>query len=74
MFWGEAAGIVVKSDCDNPVSRNISDIIIEDNVIEAPLAEHGIYVRGADGVEVRGNIVKTRGEGVVLEDCGKMLK
>ena len=74
MFWGEAAGIVVKSDCDNPVSRNISDIIIEDNVIEAPLAEHGIYVRGADGVKVSGNIVKTRGEGVVLEDCGKMLK
>mgnify|MGYP002675842739 CR=1 FL=1 len=60
MFWGEAAGIVVKSDCDNPGSRNI---------IEAPLAEHGLYVRGADGVKVSGNIVKTRGEGVVLEDC-----
>lgn len=68
-FWGEAAGIVVKSDCDNPTCNNITNVIIEDNIIDAPHAEHGIFVRGVDGLRIDGNITKTHGEGIVLENC-----
>lgn len=68
-FWGEAAGIVVKSDCDEPTSRNITNVVIEDNIIDAPNADHGIYVRGVNGLRYSGNITKTKKDGIFLEDC-----
>ncbi len=71
MCFGEAAGILVKSDCDNPVSKNISNVVIEDNIIDAPGAEHGIFVRGVNGLTIQRNIINTNGEGVIEIDCGE---
>lgn len=67
--WGEAAGVVVKSDCENAVTRNIKNVVIENNIIEAPNCAHGIYVRGVDGVKISGNVITCHGEPVVIENC-----
>lgn len=69
MCFGEAAGVLVKSDCENPVSKNISNVIIEDNIIDAPNAEHGIFIRGVSGLTVQRNIINTHGEKIVEIDC-----
>ena len=67
--WGEAGGIVVKSDCDKPITRNIRNVVIEDNIIEAENCDHGIYLRGIDGVRISGNRITCRKEPIVIEDC-----
>lgn len=67
--WGEAGGVVVKADCRNPVCPTIRNIVIEDNIIDCPKAEHGIYVRNAIGVTVRRNRIVSRSEPIHIEKC-----
>ena len=67
--WGEAAGVVIKADCNNPSGQTISNILIEDNIIDSPNADHGIFIRNAKGVTVRGNSVNCKKESVVYHDC-----
>lgn len=70
--WGEAGGIVVKADCGKPACQTIRNIVIEDNIIDCPRAEHGIFVRNVDGVTVRRNRIVSRGEPVCIENCSNV--
>ena len=69
MFWGEAGGIVVKASVCRPVDRNIKNILIEDNIIDAQNSEHGIYDELVDKITVRRNRIICKGDPVVLSDC-----
>lgn len=66
--WGEAAGVVVKADCDHPAGQTIHNVTITDNEITAYTA-HGIFVRNTDGVTVRGNRIRVKDAPVVIESC-----
>lgn len=67
--WGEAAGIVVKADSESPEGQSIYNVVIEDNLIDAPNAEHGIYCRNVDGLQIARNMINVAGEEIVVEDC-----
>ena len=67
--WGEAAGIVVKADSDHPEGQSIRNIVIEDNLIDAPRKEHAIYCRNVDGLKIARNRTSTAGKSVVIENC-----
>ena len=70
--WGEAAGIVVKADSDHPKGRTISNIIIEDNIIDCPNHPHGIFLRNIDGVKLARNRINVKGEPIMVEDCARV--
>ena len=67
--WGEAAGIVVKADADNPTGQPISDIVIKYNIIDAPEKEHAVYCRGVRGLEIFDNRANVSGKAYVIENC-----
>lgn len=67
-MWGEAAGIVVKADCDHPAGQTIRNVSITDNEISADAA-HGIFVRNTDDVTIRGNRIHVQDAPVVIESC-----
>ena len=67
-MWGEAAGIVVKADCDHPTGQPIRGVTITDNEITAHAA-HAIFVRNTDGVTIRGNRMHVSDAPVLIEDC-----
>ena len=67
-MWGEAAGIVVKADCDHPAGQTIRNVTITDNEISADAA-HGIFVRNTDGVTIRGSRIHVQDAPVVIESC-----
>jgi len=54
-MWGEAGGIVVKADCQNPEKCTIYNVTIENNTINCPKANYGIYTRNTDGLVIRNN-------------------
>ena len=39
------------------------------NIIEAENCDHGIYLRGIDGVRISGNRITCQKEPIVIEDC-----
>lgn len=68
--WGEAGGIVVKADSDQAEGCSISNITIENNVIECSNGKPGIFVRNTDGVTIRNNKITTTGDhSMHLENC-----
>ncbi len=67
--WGEAAGIVVKADTKKAIGQSICNIIIEDNIIDAPFVDHGIFVRNTVGVKIARNKIHVKGDPIVVEDC-----
>ncbi len=67
--WGEAAGIVVKADADHPSGHSIRNIVIEDNLIDAPEKEHAIFCRNVDGLRIARNQTRVSGEAAVIENC-----
>ena len=67
--WGEAAGIVIKADADEPSGQSIYGITIEGNEIDAPSADHAIYCRNVRGLRISGNKTNTAGAPVVIENC-----
>jgi hypothetical protein len=67
--WGEAAGIVVKADADHAEGQSIRNIVIEDNVIDAPGKEHAIFCRNIDGLRVAGNRMNVSKEPIIVKDC-----
>lgn len=61
-----AGGVCVMTDSSDPNAINISNIVIEDNIIECPEAEHGIYIRNCRGVKLARNRIICRGEKTVV--------
>ena len=72
--WGEAAGIVVKADADHAKGRTISNIVIEDNIIDCPNHDHAMYLRNIDGLTLARNQTNVRGDAIVIEDCGNVTR
>ena len=68
-IWGEACGIVVKADSDEARGCSISNIVIEDNVIECRSGKPGIFVRNTDGVTIRNNRITTTADHPVHIEC-----
>lgn len=64
-----SSGITVTMDANLPEGTPHKHITIEDNLIDCPSAEHGIYISNAENVTVRRNAVSCKGEPVVIEDC-----
>ncbi len=67
--WGEAAGIVVKADSDHPKGRTITNITIEDNIIDCPNHPHGIFLRNIDTITLVRNRINTKDTPIIIEDC-----
>lgn len=67
--WGEASGIVVKTDCEKPDFKTISDIIIENNSVNCSESEHGIYCRNVDGLRISGNGIISSSDPIKTENC-----
>ena len=68
-FFGEASGVVVKADAARATGQSIFNIVIKDNVINAPNCRHGIFVRNASGVHIENNRIICSGEPVAAENC-----
>lgn len=68
-YWGDAAGVVVKADCEEPQGQTITDIAIEHNVIDSPNAAHGIYCRNTAGLIIADNTVTAAAEPIAVEHC-----
>ncbi|MBQ8899058.1 MAG: right-handed parallel beta-helix repeat-containing protein [Clostridia bacterium] len=68
-FWGEAAGVVVKADCEKATGQSIFNITVENNTVEAPECAHGVYVRNVKGFYISGNEINCAKEPVVTENC-----
>lgn len=67
---GEVKGaIVVLADTENPEGQCIRNIVIEDNVIDCPTTDYGIYVRNVDGVRVARNRIVSGLDAVKIERC-----
>ena len=63
------AGIYVRSDCNDPTGQTIRNIVIENNVINAPRCPYAIQLRNIDGVTVRNNVMTSQEQNVVITDC-----
>lgn len=67
---GEVKGaIVVLADTKNPDGQCISNVVIEDNIIDCPNSEYGIYVRNTDGVKIARNKIVCEGKAVEVTRC-----
>lgn len=71
-FWGEAAGIVIKADCSNATGQSIHHIVIENNLIKAPQHPHGIFLRNVEDAILRGNIIETGEDPIIIENCANI--
>jgi len=65
----QAAGIVVMSDAENAVNQNIFNIVIEDNIIDVPFADHAIYVKNTDGLKISRNKIRCKNTPAVIVNC-----
>ena len=72
-FWGEAAGIVIKADCTNATGQSIHNIVIENNVINAPAHPHGIFLRNVDNAVLHGNTIHSSASPINIENCTNIL-
>ena len=64
----DAAGVVVETECERPAVGVHRGITIADNCIQG--ANHGVVVRCAEDVQIRGNTFETAKAPIVLGDCG----
>ena len=65
----EASGILVKADAPEAAGQTIKNILIENNVIDAPGAQHGILCRNVEGLTIKNNTINVSGEEVYITDC-----
>ncbi len=68
-WYGDPAAIMVFVGANRPQGQAISNIFIEDNVIDCPLTPHGISVSNVDGIFVRGNTIVSKDDPVIIKDC-----
>lgn len=69
VYWGDASGVVVKNDCEDPSHITISNVRIEHNVIDSPKAAHGIYCRNTEGLVISDNMIYSSAQPVEIENC-----
>lgn len=65
----EASGILVKADAPHACGQTIKNILIENNIIEAPGAQHGILCRNVEGLVIKNNDINVSGEELYITDC-----
>ena len=71
-FWGHAAGIVIMADCPNASGQSIHNIVIENNVINAPNHPHGIFLQNVDNAILGRNKIETAGEHTKTVNCANI--
>ena len=47
----------------------MKNIVIEDNLIDCPTTNYGIFARNVDGLTISRNVVNTRKSQVKVESC-----
>ncbi|MBR6806864.1 MAG: hypothetical protein IKM46_00645 [Clostridia bacterium] len=62
-------GIVVLADTKCPNGQCMLNIVIEDNIIDCPNTEYGIYVRNTNGVKVARNKINCKRKAVEIICC-----
>ena len=62
--WGGRGAITVFADSSDPTGQCISNITIEDNVIDCPTTDHGILVKNTDGLKIA-----RKKDPIVIESC-----
>ncbi len=65
----DAGGITIKNSCHQHVVCETENVLIEDNIIECPNRNYGIYVENARNVTIRNNKYHTKVGGALLESC-----
>ncbi len=67
--WSGRGAITVFADSDEPDCQCMQNIVIEDNIIDCPTTDYGIYVRNVDGLRIAGNRISARLENIKVEKC-----
>ena len=67
-WYGDPGAIMVFAGAEHPAGQVLSNITIEDNVINCPSTPHGITVRNVDGLIVRGNKITSKDTPIIIED------
>ena len=67
--WTGKGAITVMADTSDPSIKCMKNVLIEDNIIDCPTTEWGIFVRNVDGVTLRRNRVLAKKENVVIQCC-----
>ncbi len=67
-------GILIKSDCEDPKGQSIFNITLEDNIIDCPEAEYGIFAKNVDGLTVKRNKIAVKGRDIECSDCTNVIK
>lgn len=68
-WYGDPGAIMVFAGAEHPSGQVLSNIVIEDNVINCPFTPHGITARNVDGLIVRGNKIISKDEPVIIGEC-----
>ncbi|HOU09432.1 MAG TPA: right-handed parallel beta-helix repeat-containing protein [Clostridiales bacterium] len=63
------SGIAVLVDANLPEGTPHKNILIENNIIDCPSSQHGIYIANAENVTVRGNSIRCAGGEIAVVDC-----
>ncbi len=67
--WEGKGAITVMADTADPTVKCMKNVVIEDNIIDCPTTDYGIFVRNVDGVTLRRNHVISRRDNVKIECC-----
>ena len=67
-WYGDPAAIMVFTGAEHPDGQTLSNIVIEDNVIDCPKTPHGISVKNVDGLTIRRNKITSNNEPVLIND------
>ena len=67
--WPDKGAITVMADSNNPQGQCMKNIVIEDNLIDCPTTNYGIFARNVDGLTISRNVVNTRRSQAKIESC-----
>jgi hypothetical protein len=62
-------GILIKADSEKADGQSIFNITVEDNIIDCPTAEYGIFARNVCGLKCSRNSINVKGEALHIESC-----
>lgn len=65
-------GIMIRSDCSRPESQSIHSVCIENNLIDCPNADYGIYARNTDRLHLSNNQIRVKGSKITCIDCSRV--
>lgn len=67
-------GILIKADSEKADGQSIFNITVEDNIIDCPKAEYGIFARNVKGLKLARNKIIAGKEAIKITDCTDVVK